>query len=99
MIDIRSDLAFILADAPGSVAIVCGSETGKGVLSEVSKDADPEMGRQSLAGVERILVFDPITLPAVKKGAYLTAGGRPFKVMNPVTVREDGSGLAQLGKP
>lgn len=97
--DLSGDLDFLLADAPGSVTVTCGSDQANGILREASKLYENEVGRLDVQGVERALIFNPASLPDLKKGASLTAGGQPFRVLRPVLLREDGTALALLANP
>jgi hypothetical protein len=100
-----SDLAFILADAPGSVTVTSGPVTGPALLREASKLVEHSTGRLKCQGKERALIFDPATLPIEKgsslvvTGEELPAAGRSYQVMVPVLCREDGSAIAILTDP
>jgi len=94
VIDLASDLRFLLGDVPGSALVQCGAESGYGLKIEASKLAEHRFGNLDFQATETVLVYDPTQMPSVAKGVSLMIGGLPFNVVKPVKRREDGSALA-----
>lgn len=96
MIDLASDLNFILADAPGSVLIQCGAQSGPGIRTDASKMVDHRVGNLDFQGSDTVIIFNPAVLTEVVKNARVMVGGMPCKVTKPVSIREDGSAIATV---
>jgi hypothetical protein len=96
--DYAADLAFMLADAPNSVTVVCGALTGPAILDEESEMYEHGDGKLEVVGVNRSIVFDPVTFTTLQKAAALTLDGVPYKVRE-ILLQKDGTSRAFLVDP
>lgn len=87
----------MLADAPGSAQVVCGSDSGFAILREESVTFQDEL-RTKVGGISRSIIYNPATFPALVKNAALTVNAIPYRAGLP-QLQKNGTRMVDLVEP
>jgi len=90
-INLAADLAMMFADAPGAVQVVMAGVPSTWGLFDAESAVQDLGGHLGVSGTTLALTIATGSLPGVKKGSSITAGGAPYKVLAPPSLKDDGS--------